>query len=220
MNNQASNFHRNFFEWTELLELNWEIIKDELMHVYYNHDQLLYKSNWFLAHPHYVDSKTNKAWKTYEFVFFGIKQLGHCQNCPKTVELLEKIPNLITSQFSVLEPYTKISPHKGFTKMVLRNHLALIVPSSTLCKIKVEDEETSWKEGEVITFDDSKMHEAWNLSDKPRMVLMIDVANPSMPYSTKEICNHKIENIDDPFLLSMANKSTWKKWLNQGYFDS
>ena len=45
MNNQASNFHRNFFEWTELLELNWEIIKDELMHVYYNHDQLLYKSN-------------------------------------------------------------------------------------------------------------------------------------------------------------------------------
>ena len=103
--------------------------------------------------------------------------------------------------------------------MVLRNHLALEVPSSTLCKIKVEGEETSWKEGEVITFDDSKMHEAWNLSDKPRMVLMIDVANPSMPYSSKEICNYKIENIDDPFLLSMANKSIWKKWLNQGYFD-
>ena len=25
MESQTSNFHRNFFEWTELLELNWEI---------------------------------------------------------------------------------------------------------------------------------------------------------------------------------------------------
>lgn len=153
----ASNFHYNFFEWTKLLEENWTDIQSELLNVYNKDDQ------WFLAHPHYVKSESSKAWKTYEFSFFGIKNLENCQKCPKTSALLNKIPELVTAQFSVLEPNTIIEAHKGYTKMVLRNHLALKVPSKELCKIKIEDEEHSWEEGKVITFDDSKIHEAQSI---------------------------------------------------------
>jgi len=210
------NFKTGFFNWTKVLEDNWLDIKQELNTLLYTPEKLPYPNRWFLAHPHYVNSKTQKAWKTYEFVFFGIKQTPHCNNCPKTYALLQQIPNLVTAQFSILEPKTKVNPHKGFTRMVLRNHLALQIPSVELCKIKIEDEEHSWTEGKVITFDDSKIHEAWNMSDKQRIVLMIDVANPEFPYTADEICRYKIKNIDDPFLLNIADKETWIKWYENG----
>ena len=211
-----SHFSYNYFEWASLLELNWKIIQKEMLEIYQKPTN---KQLWFSAHPHYISEKSSGKWKTYEFVFFGIKNLENCQKCPKTFELLKKIPELVTAQFSVLEPHTKIEPHKGYTKMVLRNHLALAVPSQDLCKIKIEKEEHSWTEGKLITFDDSLTHEAWNLSNKPRMVLMLDVANPTMPYTSKQICQYKLERMDDPFLLKIADKTQWLKWLNDGYFN-
>ena len=132
--------------------------------------------------------------------------------------MLQQIPELVTAQFSVLEPGTVIEPHKGYTRMVLRNHLALKVPSKELCKLKIEEEEYSWEEGKLVTFDDSKTHEAWNLSNETRMVLMLDVANPEMPYSALEICQYKLERLEDPFLLEIAPQATWLTWLNDGYF--
>lgn len=213
----SSNFQHNYFPWGSLLESNWELIREELV-------DLLEKgveSNWFAAHPHYVKSKSEDiSWYTFEFYFFGIKQMHNCEACPETTKLLEQIPELVTAQFSLLKPHTKVEPHKGFTRMVWRNHLPLIVPSGGLCKIQVEDEEYEWKEGRLVTFDDSKEHEAWNMSDEIRAVLMFDVANDSFEYSAEEICRYKLENVDDPFLLSIASKDQWMKWFKQGYFDS
>ena len=217
-NSETSYFMRNKFSWSSLLEDNWKDIKAEMQLALDQSDVLTYKNRWFLAHPHYVNSKNKEAWKTYEFYFFGIKQINHCLNCPKTYALLQKIPDLVTAQFSVLSPKTIVEPHSGYSRMVLRSHLALEIPSQNLCKIKVEDEETSWTEGEVMTFDDSKMHEAWNLSDKRRIVLMIDVANPEGKYNAEQINRYKIENIDDPFLLNIADNKTWLKWLEKGIF--
>jgi len=218
LKDNSSHFKKNHFPWNKLLEDNWETIRDEMQIALDNPEKFKYKNNWFLAHPHYVDSNDPNGWRTFEFYFFGIKQLNHCLNCPKTFELLQQIPDLVTAQFSVLNPDTRVEPHCGYTTMVLRSHLALEIPSIELCKIKVEEEETSWQEGKIITFDDSKIHEAWNLSDKRRIVLMIDVAKPDGKYSGKEINQYKIENIDDPFLLNLANKETWINWLANGHF--
>jgi ornithine lipid ester-linked acyl 2-hydroxylase len=214
----SSFFKKNFFPWAKSLEINWKDIQKEMQLVLDDPESLPYKNRWFLAHPHYVDSNDPNGWRTYEFYFFGIKQMNHCLNCPKTFSLLQNIPNLITAQFSVLNPNTKVEPHLGYSTMVLRNHLGLEIPSKDLCKIKIEDEETSWNEGQVITFDDSKMHQAWNLSDKRRIVLMIDVANPDGDYNSEQINRYKIENIDDPFLLNIADKKTWIEWLDKGVF--
>jgi len=210
----TSHFEYNYFPWAKLLEDNWEVIREELYSLFEHQSH-----EWFLAHPHYVKSKSDKAWKTFEFVFFGINNLENCKKCPKTFELLKQIPELVTAQFSILEPNTVIEAHKGYTRMVLRNHLALKVPSKELCKIKIEDEEHSWEEGKLVTFDDSKIHEAWNLSDETRMVLMLDVANPKMPYSGYEICKYKLENMEDLFLLEIAKKEVWLKWLEDGHFN-
>jgi ornithine lipid ester-linked acyl 2-hydroxylase len=208
-------------EYAELLEANTDVIREELLNVIrLEASSKPLSSEWLAAHPNYVEGKQTVSWKTYEFVFFGIEKRSNISQCPKTYAILQQIPELITAQFSVMLPQTHILPHKGYSKMILRNHLGLIIPPGKQCGIKIEDETYYWREGELVVFDDSYIHEAWNNSDELRAVLMFDVANPDCGYSAQKICQYKIERIDDPFLLAIAGKDTWMRWFNQGYFDA
>jgi hypothetical protein len=58
--------------------------------------------------------------------------------------------------------------------MVLRCHLGLHVPSQKQCWIQVGDEKQSWGEGKCLVFDDTFVHTAVNLSDLPRVILLLD----------------------------------------------
>jgi hypothetical protein len=109
-------------------------------------------------------------------------------------------------------------PHKGYSRMVLRCHLPLIVPDEDLCGLRVGDETRHWEEGELMIFDDSFEHEAWNKTNEKRVVLMFDIPNPLWGYTSYEISKYKIENIDDPFLLAMAPKRLWIKGFEKGVF--
>ncbi len=199
------------FEYTQLLEANLEIIQKELTAILQQDT-----TNWTSAYPNYLSEEA--TWKTFEFLFFGIHHLENQKICPKTTAILNQIPELITAQFSVLHPHSHILPHKGYSKLILRNHLPLIVPEGKQCGIKIEDETKHWQTGKMVIFDDSYMHEAWNKSDEIRVILMFDIAKPDCGYSAKEICHYKIENLTDDNLLKIADKSTWLKWLQQGYF--
>ena len=129
---------------------------------------------------------------------------------PRTAKFIHDIDQMISCDFSWLPGKTHILPHKGYTRMVLRCHLPLIVPDGELCRIRVGDEVRKWKEGELIIFDDSFEHEAWNDSKQDRVVLMFDIPNPNWNYTPNEISKFKIENMDDPFLLSFATKEQWQ----------
>lgn len=207
------------FEWAKELEANKSIILEELMSIIDDPATFQPSENWLAAHPMMVDPNKGReiSWKTFEFVFFGIKQPSHIKKCPKTFEIISKVPELVTAQFSVLLPHTHVNPHKGYSTMVLRSHLPLIIPNEEKCAIKIENDTHHWKEGELVIFDDSLMHEAWNNSDKIRAVLMFDFAKPG-GYTSEEVCRWKIENADDPFLLNIAPKEQWIEWLDKGEF--
>jgi len=70
----------------------------------------------------------------------------------------------------------------------------------------------------LVSFNDSLEHEAWNLTDQIRIVLMFDIAQPTGEYSVEEICKYKLERLDDPALLEYGSKKDWLAWLDQGYF--
>jgi beta-hydroxylase len=77
--------------------------------------------------------------------------------------------------FSILEPHTGLSPHRGTFKGVLRYHLGLIVPQpEDLCGIRINDEVHHWQVGRSLIFDDTFTHEVWNNSDEKRVVLFVD----------------------------------------------
>ncbi|MCB9188349.1 MAG: aspartyl/asparaginyl beta-hydroxylase domain-containing protein [Flavobacteriales bacterium] len=195
-------------DWVKLLESNVEIIRKEAISLMNEP-----KGNWLKVHPDYVEG--NIPWRTFEMVFFGMKIKDNLIHCNATAELLSQIPDLITADFSLLPPHTHIKPHKGYSKMIVRNHLPLIVPAGDL-GIRVDDQVVKWEEGKLISFNDSLEHEAWNKTDHYRLVMMVDVASPEFEYSAQQICKYKIENMDDPFLLSIASKEKWMEYFRKG----
>jgi ornithine lipid ester-linked acyl 2-hydroxylase len=93
--------------------------------------------------------------------------------------LVRKIPGLRTAMFSILEPGKRLPPHRGPYNGVLRLHLGLLVPEPpTSFGSRIGPELRHWREGEVLIFDDAHEHEAWNETDRPRVVLFVDFLKP------------------------------------------
>lgn len=193
---------------------NYKIIQSELLALLASNKE----NQWLETFPDYVESDKLKAWKVFSFVFFSMRFPHNAALCPQTAKFIYSIPEIISCDYSFLKPKTHIQPHKGYTKMVLRCHLPLIVPAGYSCKLRVGDETKEWEEGKLMIFDDSFEHEAWNNSDKDRVVLMFDIPNPLWGYTGKEISKYKIENMDDPFLLSLASKEKWLAAFKKGEF--
>ncbi|HLP89573.1 MAG TPA: aspartyl/asparaginyl beta-hydroxylase domain-containing protein [Nostocaceae cyanobacterium] len=158
-------FNPEQFEFATRLEQNWLVIRQEL-------EQLKPKN--FIDWPE--KDIYNQGWEVFGLYAFGQKIAENCNLCPETTKLIETIPGMVTAGFSSLAPGTYIGPHFGATKAVLRFHLGLMVPEQ--CAIRVDKETRSWEEGKCLIFDDTFEHEAWNRSDKTRVVLLLDFKRP------------------------------------------
>ena len=106
---------------------------------------------------------------------------------PKTTSLLSKIDqsHLHGVGFSWLRAGAHIYPHTGYIadNRIIRSHLALSVPRPTQdgviipekdCWLRVGGETKTWREGEILIFDDTIEHEAQNNTDKDRVVMIFD----------------------------------------------
>lgn len=113
---------------------------------------------------------------------FGLRWQGQwlstASKAPMTSSLLRPFEGMLANAgFSLMQPRTHITPHRGYTSQVLRAHLGLVVPSGVddLLALRVGDEVRTWTEGQWLLFDDTLEHEAWNKSDQMRIVLLIDL---------------------------------------------
>ena len=195
-----------------ILEANYAAILEELINLR-SHSK---DGFWLNPFPDYLSPESKDKWHVFTFRLLGIKHTQNCHVCPKTAAILEHVPGLISADFSYLPAHTKINPHKGFTKMVIRAHLGLIIPSD--CGIRVGNQTRTWEEGKIIVFDDSFDHEAWNNSSEDRFVLMLDIANPLWNYTVDEICKYRIDHMRDPFMLSMFSLEQWKAFYERKEF--
>ncbi len=80
--------------------------------------------------------------------------------------------------FSLLRPRSRIPAHTGMINTRFVCHLPLVVPPG--CGFRVGPETREWHDGQLMVFDDSVEHEAWNDSDKNRLVLIFDVWRPEL----------------------------------------
>jgi aspartyl/asparaginyl beta-hydroxylase (cupin superfamily) len=158
-------------DWVRHLQSNWRVIREEL-------DRL--RSDFDL--PALIDmipgeqGVTDARWKMFIFRYFGQPIEQNCALCPRTALLLERIPGLVSANFSVLQPGARIAAHQGIFAGMLRYHLGLIVPERVdLCGLRVGNERRHWREGSSLLFDETREHEAWNLTDQDRVVLLVDV---------------------------------------------
>lgn len=164
------------FPWAQDVEREWRAIRAELDHV------LLRKDELPGFHEIAADVATithDRDWKTFFLCGYGFKAERNIRACPQTWRIVNGIPGLITAMFSILEPGKHIPHHRGPYNGVLRLHLGLIIPQPRdKVRIRVGDEICHWDEGRALIFDDAYDHEAWNGSDKLRVVLFVDFVKP------------------------------------------
>ena len=124
----------------------------------------------------------SRRWSAWFLWKDGERQDANCRLCPATAAAAEAVPLLDlpgkgpTVMYSILEPHTRIPPHTGSNNVRTTVHLPLVVPDG--CGFRVGSETRSWRVGEAWAFDDTIEHEAWNDSDEPRAILILDVWNP------------------------------------------
>lgn len=118
-------------------------------------------------------------WRSFVLMHQGRWIDWNCERCPVTTSVVEAIPGLTMAGFSVLEPGTHITEHRGPNKGALRYQLGVIVPGDPgQCRIRVGDDMLVWRDGESVMFDFTVPHEAWNDSDGIRVLLMLEVVTP------------------------------------------
>lgn len=125
---------------------------------------------------------TNNGWKAFPLFVFGRRNVENCLRCPETTRLLEALPGMVCAGFSRLTAGTRILPHcgyEGYAGYYLRAHLALVIPASGACGLTVGGETRLWHEGKCLLFDDSTEHSAWNDGPGDRVVLLVDLRNPT-----------------------------------------
>lgn len=122
-----------------------------------------------------------KGWDTLMLYSYGLRYHRNCLSFPRTVSLLEPLPELVTLYYSELAPQTSLSPHYGDTDSTHRIHLGLIIPGRLPeCGIEVGGEKKTWEAGKCIVFNDAHYHRAWNHTDETRLVLIADVIRPPL----------------------------------------
>ncbi len=181
-------YPRDRFHWQAELESSSGIVREELLAIMEQPQALeaFLQSGQPSAGGVLLTSSSDQAaaWDAYFFYRHGNRYDENCKRCPHTAELLDSMPLVRIREhapetlFSVLSPGTHIMPHRGVTNTRLVTHLPLIVPSD--CALRVGGELHEWKQGQCVTFDDTFEHEAWNRSDRTRVVLIIDSWNPDL----------------------------------------
>ena len=203
-------YENSVFPWAEEIEREWPTIRAELDQVIKRKDEL----------PGFHEISTDVAsitqdrdWKTFFLCGYGVRADKNIAQCPETWRIVNKIPGLSTAMFSILEPGKHVPHHRGPYNGVLRLHLGLIVPEPReRIKIRVGKDICHWSEGKALIFDDAYDHEAWNGSDKTRVVLFVDFVKPLR--FPANFVNWLLLNlvVFTPFIRESAdNQKAWEK---------
>lgn len=153
-------------------------------------------------HSAETDSARPGAWSMIPLIKNGSVVPEFASRCPRTLELSNKLDlpklGLISPSlyFSVLEPNSRIAPHTGITNARLIAHLPLIVPEG--CGFRVGGETRRWEPGKALVFDDMTMHEAWNDSDRIRVVLIADLWRPELSAAERSAVADLMDCRDNP----------------------
>lgn len=179
--NEPFFFNPNEFYFSEIITQNYDVIYEELKQ-YLAHKQL----------PGYFNSAmvtTKGTWKTVALRTWGIHLYENYKYFPKTLEVINSMPELVSASFNLLEPGGHIVPHCGDTNAIYRCHLGLRIPGKIPeCGFRVGDEKRSWEEGKLLIFIDAHNHEAFNYTNENRFIFNFDIIRKDYIVEKKWVC--------------------------------
>ncbi|TWI55566.1 beta-hydroxylase [Pseudomonas duriflava] len=165
---------RERFPELDVLKDNWEAIREEAMR--------LFDEGYIRAAEKNNDagfgSFFKKGWKRFYLTWYGERLPSAQALCPKTVELVSSIPNVKGAMFALLPGGSHLNPHRDPFAGSLRYHLGLSTPNSDNCRIYVDGQPYSWRDGEDVMFDETFVHWVKNETDQTRVILFCDIERP------------------------------------------
>lgn len=192
-------FEREAFPWLDAVEAATDAIREEFLEVLRSEEgfepYITYPPD--VPHNQWAELNNSPRWSALHLYKSGEPVEANIARCPKTMRMLEGVPQprqarrTPTSMFSLLKPRTRIPPHTGVTNVRLVVHLPLIVPDG--CGFRVGNETRQWVPGKAWVFDDTLEHEAWNDSDKLRVVLIFDTWHPHLTAAERSL----VESLSD-----------------------
>lgn len=187
-------FDRAEFPWLDAFEAEVEGIRRELLQVLVADRDGLQPYIDFPANlplDQFRELNRSRRWSAYFLWNQGSAVPAHLARCPVTARLLETAPRCHiearapTAFFSILDANTRIPPHVGVTNTRCTVHMPLVIPPD--CGFRVGSTTREWIPGKAWVFDDTINHEAWNLSDTPRGILIFDVWNPLLTAAERDM---------------------------------
>ena len=199
---QKQYYEREEFPWLAEVEAATDAIRDELA-------TLLETEEGF--DPYVVNDTRrpradfhglteNPDWSALHLYREGAPNAANIARAPRTFAVMQAAPlchcarRTPTAMFSLLRARTRIPAHNGMLNTRLICHLPLIVPPG--CGLRVGNEVREWVLGETLIFDDSIEHEAWNDSDRDRVILLFDIWRPELSEEERAAVTAVFEAID------------------------
>jgi tetratricopeptide (TPR) repeat protein len=199
---QIQFYERSAFPWFDEVEAATADIREELLAVLEEPGAF---SPYVTGHANrprndQMGLLNNPAWSAFYLWKNGEVVPDNAARCPKTLQALRNAPLAQVNYrspsilFSLLKAGAHIPPHNGLINTRLVCHLPLVVPGQ--CRFRVGNEERDWVEGKAWAFDDTIEHEAWNRSDRTRVILLFDVWRPELSEEERALVVALFEAID------------------------
>ena len=201
---QIQFYEREQFDWIEEIEAATNDIRRELSRVMSGRSKFKPYLQTDATHLNQEDESlvNSNDWGALFLWDYGRLVPENAKLFPKTIKTLEAAPlPAISGQapmalFSKLTPGTRIPPHNGLLNTRLICHLPIIVPENCGA-LRVGNEERPWVEGEMLIFDDSMEHEAWNTSEEERVVLLFEVWRPEISDEERRLVSTMLEAVKE-----------------------
>ena len=199
---QIQFYERDDFPWLDKVEAATAEIRRELLEVLADASAFQPYIQGSPGRPRKEQEglQDNPDWGAFYLWKDGEIMRENVARCPRTASVAADIPmphvkNRSPSVlFSLLRPGAHIPPHSGLVNTRLICHLPLIVPPD--CAFRVGNDVRVPVEGKAWVFDDTIEHEAWNRSDKTRVILLFETWRPELSEGERSLVSAMFDAID------------------------
>ncbi len=197
---QRAFYERDEFDWVAAIEAQAEQLRDEYLEV-------IAAEQPFAPYVQRSETRPASSSNLLEDPSWGAaylwqegEQTALADKCPATIGALGRAPQPYIAArspmalYSRLRPGTHIAPHHGLLNTRLICHLPLVAPEN--CGLRVGAETREWRFGEMLIFDDSFEHEAWNRGSQDRTILLFEIWRPEIPLTDRAVLARLFTAID------------------------
>ena len=199
---QIQFYERDDFPWLDRVEASTADIRSELIEILKQESAFkpYVEGDPRLPQTDPQGMLNNPEWSAFYLWKNGAIVPENAARCPKTLNALADAPFARAQKrspsvlFSLLRPGARIPPHTGEDNTRLICHLPLIVPDN--CSFRVGNDTRALVEGRAWVFDDTIEHEAWNGSDRTRVILLFEIWRPELSVEERGLVSAMFEAID------------------------